>query len=248
LTGGFKRHDYNPASKAFDLLSSIPLHNRRYRGHFIVSAFAKVNGRYNGTQGSKARIDLGKFGHARPRSTVYRSGDQLFHTSRHRSPNLQHHSIAKFAIPLRATTRVMPDRRDRPTPAWVIIGLLTSFLILILQATLYSTEDPYASFIVSVTYTVCIMFTCFISLLGHLLVRRYPAIARFLNVDIDLGSVMTMGGGRGGREMAEVGSGRRRESIGAWAEETELPPPYAPPRAVTREDLEARPAPTPVGC
>jgi purine-cytosine permease-like protein len=143
-----------------------------------------------------------------------------------------------------------PPSHDRPTPAWVIIGLLTSFLILILQSTLYTSTDPYASFIVSLTYTACIMCTCFVTLLGHLLVRRYPAIARFLNVDIDLASVMTIGGGRSGREMQEVGNGRRRESIGAWAEETQAPPPppYTPPRAVMREDLQGHYVPTPASC
>jgi len=124
----------------------------------------------------------------------------------------------------------------RPTPAWAIIGLLTSLLILILEATLFQSRDIYASYIVGLTYTSAIMATCFFTLLGHLLVRRYPRLAPYLNIGFDLASVMTLGGG-GGRRMTE---GRRRASIGRWVENTPAPAMAtvdAPPlqRAVTRD-------------
>jgi hypothetical protein len=66
-------------------------------------------------------------------------------------------------------------------------------------------------------YASAIMVTCFFTLLGHLLVRRYPRLAPYLNIDIDLASVMTLSGGGRGRQMTE---GRRGASIGHWVENT----------------------------
>ncbi|CCX06800.1 hypothetical protein FPQ18DRAFT_387219 [Pyronema domesticum] len=121
------------------------------------------------------------------------------------------------------------------TPAWVIIGLLTSFLILLLQILLFLHESTvYAAFIVSLTYTTSLFLTCLCMFLSHQLVRRYPKLSRFLNVGIDLASVMTRGrrGGRNDGDMIEgirggngeglVGGrkslprGRNRQSIGIW--------------------------------
>jgi hypothetical protein len=77
--------------------------------------------------------------------------------------------------------------------------------------------------------------TCFFTLLGQLLVRRCPRLAPYLNIDVDLASVMTLGGGKG-RQITE---GRRRASIGHWVENTPAlatvtgDPPLQ--RAVTRD-------------
>ena len=115
-------------------------------------------------------------------------------------------------------------RSYQPTPAWVVIGFLTSFLILILQITLYAHSDTrYAAFIVSLTYTSAILFACSLSLVGHLLVGRFPVLDRFLNVDIDIASVMTGtwggGGARGGGGKSQV-RGRNRASVGGWIANT----------------------------
>lgn len=52
--------------------------------------------------------------------------------------------------------------------------------------------------------------------------RRYPALDRFLNVDIDLASVMTgtWGGGGGGGGATR---GRNRASVGGWIANSSLP-------------------------
>lgn len=116
---------------------------------------------------------------------------------------------------------------QRPTPAWVIIGLLTSVLILVLQTVLFAKNEEYSSAIVSITYTAAILITCSVSLTGHLLVRSYPSLGRFLNVDIDLASVMTGAWADGARTT----QGRRRASVGNWLADAEAgipnpPPPY----------------------
>ncbi|KAI5817608.1 hypothetical protein BZA77DRAFT_29249 [Pyronema omphalodes] len=99
-----------------------------------------------------------------------------------------------------------------PTPAWIIIGLLTSFLVLVLQIILFLHESTiYAAFIVSLTYTTSLFLTCFCMFLSHQLVRRYPKLSKFLNVDINIASVMSRGkkpgNGTGGRRRGIAGGG-----------------------------------------
>ncbi|KAF8544627.1 hypothetical protein BDD12DRAFT_481447 [Trichophaea hybrida] len=111
-----------------------------------------------------------------------------------------------------------PQRRD-----WSRGNITSIHDLRDIGITLYTrTDTRYAAFIVSLTYTAAILVTCFFTLLGHLLVRRYPALDRFLNVDIDLASVMTgtWGGGGGGGGGAR---GRNRASVGGWIASSSLP-------------------------
>ena len=94
-------------------------------------------------------------------------------------------------------------RYIKPTPAWVVIGLLTSSLILILQITLQVARIEWASFIVALTYNIAILMVSAFFLVA----QRLP----FLDIEIDLRSVV---------------SRRSRQTREVMVEIERPPPPY----------------------